>query len=215
PDGGGFFAAQDADSEGREGAFYVWDPETLEAAVGKDMAPTAAARFGVTEGGNFEGGHTVLSVVASVPDLASRFGKSEEEIEETLREARRRMYEARSRRVWPGRDEKLLTDWSALAISGFALAGRVFSEPRYEAAARRAADRILSQCRRGGELLHRQKEAEAGKPRFAAHHANFVGAVLHLYEATLEPGHFRAALQPHGGLDPRLFHPAVGCCLAA
>jgi uncharacterized protein len=215
PDGGGFFAAQDADSEGREGVFYVWDPETLEAAVGKDLAPIAAARFGVTEEGNFEDGHTVLSVVASVPDLASRVGKSEEGIEEILREARRRMYEARSRRVWPGRDEKLLTDWSALAISAFALAGRVFSEPRYEAAARHAADRILSKCRRGDELLHRQKESEAGIPGFAADYANFVEALLDLYEATFEPAYFRAAIKLQGELDQRFFDPTSGYFLTA
>jgi uncharacterized protein YyaL (SSP411 family) len=214
PEGGGFFAAQDADSEGREGVFYVWDPESLETAVGKDMAPIAAARFGVTEPGNFEDGQTVLSVVASVADLASRFGKSEEEIEAVLREARRRMYEARSRRVWPGRDEKLLTDWSALAISAFALAGRVFCELRYEAAARRAADRILSHCRGGGTLLHRQKGSEAGIPGFAGDYANMVEALLDLYEATFEPAYFREAVELQGELDERFFDPTVGYFLA-
>jgi uncharacterized protein YyaL (SSP411 family) len=148
PESGGFFAAQDADSEGREGVFYVWDPRTLADAVGSDAAPVVAARFGVTPAGNFEDGQTVLSVVASLADLAKRFARPEGEIAALLEDARFRMYEARARRVWPARDEKLLTDWTALAISAFALAGRVLSEPRYETAAREAADRILRECRR-------------------------------------------------------------------
>ncbi|HYR45403.1 MAG TPA: thioredoxin domain-containing protein, partial [Thermoanaerobaculia bacterium] len=77
PQAGGFFAAQDADSEGGEGAFYVWNPRTLEDAVGPEAAPIVAARFGVTAAGNFEGAETVLSVVRSVPELAAEFGRPE------------------------------------------------------------------------------------------------------------------------------------------
>ncbi len=97
PDQGGFFAAQDADSEGREGVFYVWDPRTLTEAVGSETAPIVAARFGVTPAGNFEDGQTVLSVVASLPDLAKRFARSEEDIAAILEDARRRMYAAGTR----------------------------------------------------------------------------------------------------------------------
>jgi uncharacterized protein len=215
PESGGFFAAQDADSEGREGVFYVWDPKTLEEAVGKDACPIVAARFGVTEAGNFEDGQTVLSAVASVPDLAVQFKRSEQEIAALLKEARRRMYETRSRRVWPGRDEKLLTDWTALAVSAFALAGRVLSRPRYEKASRDAADRILRNCRRGGTLLHREKDGSAGIPGFASDYANFIEALLDVYEATFEPGYFRAATELQADLDRRFFDPAGGYVLAS
>ena len=215
PEGGGFFAAQDADSEGREGAFYVWDPESLEASVGKEVAPIVAARFGVTAAGNFEDGQTVLSVAATVPELARAFGRPEKEISSILENARRRMYETRSRRVWPGRDEKLLTDWTALAISAFALAGRVLSEPRYERAAREAADRILDRCRREGELLHREKEGESGIPGFASDYANLIEALLDLYEATFEPRYFLAALGLQKDFDERFFDPAGGYYLSS
>jgi uncharacterized protein YyaL (SSP411 family) len=214
PEQGGFFAAQDADSEGREGVFYVWDPRTLTEAVGSKAAPIVAARFGVTPAGNFEDGQTVLSVVASLPDLSKRFARSEEDIASILKGARRRMYDARARRVWPARDEKLLTDWTALAISAFALAGRLLSEPRYERAARAAADRILRECRKDGELFHRQKGAESGIPGFASDYANFVEALLDLYEATFEPRYFRAALDMQKELDARFFDPARGYSLA-
>ena len=214
PDAGGFFAAQDADSEGGEGAFYVWNPETLLEAVGAEASPIVASRFGVTREGNFEGGETVLSVVRSVQELALDFGRPQAEVGELLADARRRMYAARARRPRPATDEKLLTDWTALAISAFALAGRVLSEPRYEAAARRAADRILATCRQGDVLLHRQKGSSAGIAGFASDYANFVEALLDLYEATFEPRYFQAAVELQEACDARFFDPSAGYYLS-
>ncbi len=199
PEGGGFFAAKDADSGGEEGTFYVWNPGSLAEAVGEADAPIVAARFGVTAAGNFEStGETVLSVVRSVEELAREFQKPEREIERILAEARRRMYAVRARRVPPGTDDKLLTDWSSLAISAFALAGRVLPEPQYERAAREAADRILNRCVRDGRLLHREKAGRADIPAFATDYAFFVEALLDLYEATFEPRYFREAIRLQG-----------------
>ncbi|HSD72008.1 MAG TPA: thioredoxin domain-containing protein [Thermoanaerobaculia bacterium] len=212
---GGFFAAQDADSAGEEGTFYVWDPESLEAAVGAEAAPIVAARYGVTEAGNFENEKTVLSIVNSVAGLAAQFSLSEGRVQEILREARAKMYEARSRREPPLTDTKLLTDWSALAISAFALAARLLAEPRYEAAARRAADRILSNCRVGGDLLHREKDGAAEISGFASDYAFFVQALLDLYEATFEPRDFRAAVELQNEMDERFADPRGGYFLAA
>jgi uncharacterized protein len=215
PPEGGFFAAQDADSAGEEGTFYVWDPETLADAVGAEAAPIVAARFGITAAGNFEHGQTVLSIVESVPGLAARFGKSEGGVEEILSDSRRRMFEARSRREPPATDTKLLTDWSALAISAFALAGRVLGELRFEEAARRAADRILSRCRSALGLLHREKDGAAGIPGFASDYAFLVEALLDLYEATFEPRYFRAAVQLADEMEERFADPRGGYFLAA
>ncbi len=201
PPGGGFFAAQDADSGGEEGTFYVWNPKSLAEAVGDDAAPIVAARFGVTAAGNFEGGETVLSVVRTLAQLAAEFGRPEAEIARLLAEARGRMYAARGRRVRPGTDDKLLTDWTALAISAFALAGRVLSEPRYEKAAREAADRILTACLRDGKLLHREKSGRADIPGFSTDYAFLVEALLDLYEATFEPRYFREAVRLQSVLE--------------
>ncbi len=203
PEGGGFFAAQDADSEGREGTFYVWSPQTLEDAVGKEAAPIVAARFGVTREGNFEGGETVLSTVKSIADLALEFGRTQEEVIAILQESRRKMSEARSRRVEPGTDDKLLTDWTALAISAFALAGRLLKESRYEEAARQAADRILTHCRRRDDLLHRERNGQSDIAGFASDYALSIEALLDLYEATFEPRYFRAAVELQSALDDR------------
>jgi uncharacterized protein len=214
PPAGGFFAAQDADSAGEEGTFYVWDPASLEAAVGKDAFPIVAARFGVTERGNFEGGRTVLSIVKTVPELAAEFDTTDERIEEVLRDARRKMLDARSRREAPSTDTKLLTDWSSLAISAFALASRLLAEPHYEEAARRAADRILSRCRIAGDLYHREKDGVAGIPGFASDYAFFVEALLDLYESTFEPRYFRAAIELANEMEDRFADPRGGYFLA-
>ena len=215
PAGGGFFSAQDADSEGEEGTFYVWDPASLEAVLGPETAPLVAARFGVTAEGNFEHGQTVLSIVRNVSELARDFDLSEDRVRAVLATARESMYAARARRVPPGTDDKLLTDWTALAISAFSLAARLLDEPRYEAAARAAADRILSNCRRPGELLHREKDGNAAIPGFASDYAFFIEALLDLYEATFEPSYFRAALELQEEMDGRFADPAGGYFLSA
>ena len=210
PGGGGFFSAQDADSGGEEGTYYVWNPRSLRAAVGQDAAPIVAARFGVTPGGNFENGETILSLAATVPELAARFTRSEAGIEALLASSRRKMYAERTRRVRPGTDDKLLTDWSALAISAFALAGSVLSESRYEAAARLAADRILERCRAGPQLLHREKGGRAGIAGFASDYAFFVEALIDVYEATFEPRYIRAALEIEKAFEERFADPGGG-----
>ncbi len=216
PTGGGFFAAQDADAGGEEGTFSVWNPASIEAAVGPEFAPIVAARFGVTETGNFEGsGQTVLSVVRSVPEIAAELGVPEARVAAALDEARSKMYEVRSRRVRPMTDEKLLTDWTALAISAFALAGRLLDEPLYEAAARGAADRILANCRTEVELLHREKDGVAGIPGFASDYAFFIEALLDLYEATFEPRYFREAVALQAEMDARFADPRGGYFLSA
>jgi uncharacterized protein YyaL (SSP411 family) len=215
PEGGGFFAAQDADSEGHEGTFYVWNPESVREAVGGDAAPVVCARYGVTERGNFEGGETVLSLARSVPELAAEFGRGEAEISALLKESRRKMYAARSRRVRPGTDDKLLTDWTSLAISAFALAARICREPRYERSAREAAERILRNCRRGAELLHRERNGRAAIAGFSSDYAFFIEALLDLYEATFEPRYFREAVALQDELDRRFADPRGGYYLSS
>jgi uncharacterized protein len=214
PGEGGFFAAQDADSDGEEGIYYVWDPETIRQATGDEAAPIVCARFGVTEQGNFERGQTVLSVVRSVPELAAQFGCSESAITSILHASRQQMYAARSRRTHPGTDDKLLTDWTSLAISAFALAARLCREPRYERAARNAAERILRNCRRGGELLHRERNGQADIPGFSPDYAFLAEALLDLYEATFEPRYFREAVALQEGLEQRFSDPGGGYYLA-
>jgi uncharacterized protein len=176
---GGFFSALDADSEGEEGRFYVWTPAQLREVLGDD-AEIAIRWFGVSERGNFEG--------------ASILTRGGGEPPPELPDIRRRLYEARAQRVWPGLDDKRLLSWNALMISALADAGAVLREPAYLEAARACALFILGSMRdRTGRLLRTYKDGEARLNAYLEDHAYLLEALLTLYEATYEPRWFAAA----------------------
>ncbi|MBA3437574.1 MAG: thioredoxin domain-containing protein, partial [Thermoleophilaceae bacterium] len=176
---GGFFSALDADSEGEEGLFYVWTPEQLREVLGPDDAAVAAAYYGVHPGGNFEG-RTILTRGAEEPP--------------GLDEIRRRLYEARAKRVWPGLDDKRLTSWNALMIAALAEAGAVLEREDFLDAARTAAEFVLRDLRdEEGRLLRTYKDGEAKLNAYLEDHAFLLEALLVLYEATFEPRWFAAA----------------------
>jgi uncharacterized protein YyaL (SSP411 family) len=179
---GGFFSALDADSEGVEGKFYVWTPEELREVLG-DRADAIIDYYGVTDGGNFEG--------ANILHLAGGF---DAEPPPGLDQARRELYEVRSRRVWPGLDDKRLLSWNALAIAAFADAGAVLGRDDYLDAARGAAEFVLTQMRDGdGNLLRTWKDGAAKLNAYLEDHAFLVVALLTLYESSFEQRWFDAA----------------------
>ena len=148
PDGA-FFATQDADSEGEEGRFFVWDQADLEAAMAGDDVAIEVARiyYGITDEGNFEEtGKTVLSRVAPIERLASARGEAVAETEAHLARARAKMLDWRAARPRPFRDEKILTCWNGLMITGMAEAGMALGAPQYVAAAARAMASIRSRA---------------------------------------------------------------------
>jgi uncharacterized protein YyaL (SSP411 family) len=172
-------SALDADSEGEEGLFYVWTPDQLREVLGPEDAEQAAAYFGVRPGGNFEG-RTILTRGEREP--------------ENLADIRRRLYEARARRVWPGLDDKRLTSWNALAIAALAEAGAVLEQPRFLDAARDAADFVLRDLRDAdGRLLRTYKDGQAKLNAYLEDHAFLLDALLTLYQATFEPRWFAEA----------------------
>ncbi|MFO0584139.1 MAG: thioredoxin domain-containing protein [Anaeromyxobacter sp.] len=172
---GAFHAASDADSEGEEGKYFVWTLDELREVLGDEAA--AFANFhGVTGAGNFEGGASVLHVPA--PD---------EDRWERLAPARARLLEARSRRVPPLTDEKVLSGWNGLAISALAQGGRILGEPRWVEAAARAARFVLERMVVAGRLQRSFGEGHAGVPAFLEDHAFLVQGLLDLHEATFEP----------------------------
>ena len=175
---GGFYCALDADSEGEEGLFYVWTPEGLREVLGDD-AESAAEYYGVRPGGNFEG-RTILTRGTEEPD--------------GLDDIRRRLYEARARRVWPGLDDKRLASWNALMIAALAETGAVLEREDYIDAARAAAEFVMRDLRDdGGRLLRSYKDGQAKLNAYLEDHAFLLEALLVLYEATFEPRWFTAA----------------------
>jgi hypothetical protein len=190
-EGGAFFAAQDADSEGEEGKFFVWRPEELEAALGADDAKLVAAHFGVKDGGNFEHGASVLEVVRDVPSLEEDFGA---DVAARLAAAKAKLLAARAKRVPPGRDDKVLAGWNGLTIRGLAFAARVFRRPDWAAMATRAADFVLTRMRGADGRLFRS--FQDGAPRLDGvleDYGDVCAGLVALYQATFAPRFLEAA----------------------
>jgi uncharacterized protein YyaL (SSP411 family) len=192
---GPFYSTQDADSEGAEGKFYVWSAGEVRAALGKELAGIFAAVYDVTDDGNWEG-HNILNRARTDAQDAALQGMDEDVLRQTLEEARRKLYEVRSRRVWPGRDEKVLTSWNGLMIAAFAQAAQVLGVTEYADAAARAADFLLLRLRRPDGRLYRTWSAGA-EPKLNGYlddHAFLLDGLVALYEATFAPRWVEAAL---------------------
>jgi uncharacterized protein YyaL (SSP411 family) len=183
---GGFYSAEDADSGGGEGLFYLWTPPELDAALGKDAAALFAAAYDVTKAGNFAGGRSILHRMADEAVLARQFKLTPAAVGARLAAARAALLNARAKRERPQRDDKVITAWNGLMIGALARADQVLQEPRYRAAAVRAADFLLTHLRRDGDLLRRWRAGEAAIPAVLSDYAFLVHGLLDLYEATLD-----------------------------
>jgi uncharacterized protein YyaL (SSP411 family) len=199
---GGFYSAQDADSEGEEGKFYLWTLGEIREAVGKEDADLIASVFGVLEEGNFveqttgrKIGANILHLGRNLEGTASELGTTALELEKRLDSARAKLFAAREKRMRPRTDDKILADWNGLMIAGLAIASRVFAEPAYERAARRAADFILSRMvTPGGRLLHRYRDGDATVHGMLDDYAFMVWGLLELYQADFGVGYLEGAL---------------------
>ncbi|MCJ7726886.1 MAG: thioredoxin domain-containing protein, partial [Acidimicrobiia bacterium] len=181
--GGGFASAEDADSEGAEGRFYVFTRAEVEAAAG-EHAPVAIAFFGVDALGNFEGSN-ILHRPTTVDRVASDAGISPEQASASIEEARRLLLAARAQRVRPARDDKAVCAWNALAIRALAEAGAVLGEERYLEAAVTAARYLLTELRDDrGRLLRSWREGRTSGPGFADDYGATALALFALYQAT-------------------------------
>ena len=191
--GGGFYAAQDADSEGEEGKFFAWEPGEVEQLLGPEQAGLFNRYYGITEEGNFEHGKSILHLASPLPALA-RFLKVEEaHLQRVVEEGRRRLLAARQQRVAPGRDEKVILSWNGLMISALARAYPILGAPAYLRAATAAADFILSHMAEGGELRHAFAEGRAALRAYQDDYACLINGLLDLYEATFERRWLQAA----------------------
>jgi uncharacterized protein YyaL (SSP411 family) len=182
---GGFCSAQDADSEGVEGKFFVWTAEEIDAICGKELGSLARTLYGVTQEGNFEGGTNVLSLPRLPQDVASERGLDPDRVVAALSEARKRLFEARSRRIAPDLDDKVLAAWNGLMIRAYAQAFQVWRQPQHLERARQAAVFILGESRDG--LFRTWRAGRTSGPAFLDDYACMIAALLDLYEATFEP----------------------------
>ena len=191
--GGGFCAAEDADSEGEEGKFYVFGHEEFHESAGPEDGPAAAAYFGVTPGGNFEGAN-VLHAALPLNLAAERFGMSEEEAAAAVLRVKARLLERREGRIRPGLDHKIVTVWNGLAVRALAAAGAVLGEGRYLEAARANVGFVLGEMRLpDGRLARAWSNGLSPVTGFLDDHASYALGLLELYQATGEAEWFEAA----------------------
>jgi uncharacterized protein YyaL (SSP411 family) len=181
PDGG-FYSAQDADSEGEEGKFYVWRKKEIADVLEDQLATDLFCEYyGVTEGGNFEG-KNILNVRVPLQNLSQRYSKQPEEIERIISDASAKLFAAREKRIKPGRDEKVLTSWNGLMISAFAKGYAVTNDGKYLDAARRAVSFVEKNLSAGDGRLYRTfKDGLTKLNAYLDDYAFYVAGLLDLF----------------------------------
>ncbi|UVS70185.1 thioredoxin domain-containing protein [Nitrososphaera viennensis] len=194
---GGFYSAQDADSEGEEGKFYLWTKKEIrEILQDQQLAIDAfCERYGVTEGGNFEF-KNILNVRSSVASIAQRYGRTPDEITRIIEDSSARLFAAREKRVRPGRDEKVLTSWNGLMISGFAKGYAVTGDARYLDAAKSAVrfieSRLVSSSEEG-RLMRTFKDGQSKLNAYLDDYAFYVSGLLDLFAVDSRPEYLEKA----------------------
>ncbi|MDA1348974.1 MAG: thioredoxin domain-containing protein [Chloroflexi bacterium] len=181
---GGFYSAQDADSEGVEGKFFVWRPEEIIEVLGKPDGELVNAHYGVTREGNFEG-LSILHVAEDARSVGGRDGLSDEEFEGVLSRSRAKLLEARNGRVAPGLDDKVLASWNGLMMRAFAEAGGALGRPDYVEKANQNAKFILDSLVRDGRFLRTYRDGEAKLKGYLEDYAFVIDGLLSLHEVTL------------------------------
>ncbi len=184
---GGFYSTQDADSEGVEGKFFVWSPDELKNILGEEAAEIFSRIYDVSEAGNFEH-ENILHPILTTEQASKYFNRSVHEITKLLNEAKKKLFAHREKRIKPFRDEKLITAWNGLMLSGLAEAIKITGNKEYQNAAMRSVEFIFSQMFRDGRLLHTYKDGVAKLLGYLDDYVFLSVALLDLFEATFDRG---------------------------
>ncbi len=197
---GGFYSAEDADSEGEEGIFYLWTTAEVEQVLGAEEAGLFKDVYHLMPNGNFQDGKTVNENIPHLTsgwaEIAERLKLPEDVLRQRLDRSRERLLAVRKKRIHPFKDDKILTDWNGLMIAAFAKAGQGLNEPTYVAAAKKAADFLLHTLRDDdGRLKKRYRQGRAGLTAHVNDYAYVIWGLLDLYEATFEVPYLQAAIE--------------------
>ena len=210
---GGFYATQDADSEGEEGKFFVWSEDEVLSVLGPEDGRLFCHAYDVRPRGNWEG-HNILNRpnVGQVSNLPLNDGQVENlPHEAVLARCRTKLFDVRGARIAPGRDDKVLVSWNGLMIAAMSQAATILGEPRYAAAASAAADFILNNMRDAeGRLLHSFKDGQARFNAYLDDYACLIDGLVDLYQATFEPRWLGVALELAEQMLSRFEDPRAG-----
>ena len=199
---GGFYSAEDADSEGEEGLFYLWTPAEFREYLGDKGSDLFINLLNLKEGGNFtdeatktKTGQNIIYLKKSLVEISQEIDLSENQLIELWNKTRQMLFDNREKRIHPLKDDKILTDWNGLMIAACAKAASVLEEPLYALAAKNAADFIWDRLRaEDGKLLKRYRDGEAGLPAHLDDYAYLVWGFLELYEAVFDPVYLKRAI---------------------
>jgi len=199
--GGGFYSAEDADSEGKEGLFYLWTPHEVKEHLGKELGDLFCRFYDIPEAGNFEEGRSIPHVHVSYEAFAAKQGIEPTRLQEILEGGRQRLFDIRKMRIHPLKDDKILTSWNGLMIAAFAKGYQVFGNQVYADAARGAVDFILKHLRTAdGRLLRRYRQGEAAYPAYLDDYAFLVWGLIELYEAAFDVSYLEEAIALNEGM---------------
>jgi len=199
---GGFYSAEDADSEGEEGKFYLFAKNEFKEILTSEETEMASTVFNITATGNYaeeasghKTGTNILHLTKSYAEHAKELGLLEDDLRDKIETIRRKLFTYREKRIHPHKDDKILTDWNGLMITAMAKGAQVFDDPQLAQTASDAAEFILSKMRqKDGSLLHRYREGEAALSGYVEDYAFMIWGMIELYEATFELKYLKIAI---------------------
>ncbi|MFX1322223.1 MAG: thioredoxin domain-containing protein [Promethearchaeota archaeon] len=202
---GGFYSAEDADSEGEEGKFYVWTIESIRKVLETEELELAITTFNIKESGNYleestgrRTGQNILHITKSFTEISNELDISEKVLISKIEDIRKKLFKAREMRIHPHKDDKILVDWNGLMIAALAKGAYSFNEKKYLEAAEKATKFIISSMRSSnGRLLHRYREGAGEINAYLTDYAFFIWGLIELYEATFDIFFLKTALELH------------------
>ncbi len=207
---GGFYSAEDADSEGEEGLFYVWTPEQVETVLGPELGGRFCRVYNVSARGNFEHGRSIPHLSGSWEELAAAEGMEPNALTAQMDQARERLFAAREERPHPLKDDKIITSWNGLMIAALALGARALDEPVYLEAADRAAGFIEHNLvTENGRLARRWRQGHLFGQGYLDDYAFYMWGLIELHQSGLRTRHLERALEL-AELAHRLFEDVQG-----
>ncbi len=200
---GGFYSAEDADSEGEEGKFYLWTKEQVEEMLGKENATLFSSIFNIQKKGNFAEEHKKELTGTNIPhmtknmqDIISKRTDHVEDIIESVEHSRQKLFNEREKRIHPSKDDKILTDWNGLVIVALCKAAQAFNDTEYLKIAENAADFFLKEITDSdGKMQHRYRDGEAGIDAFLEDYAFFIWGLIELYQTNFDTDYLEHALK--------------------
>jgi uncharacterized protein YyaL (SSP411 family) len=218
---GGFYSAEDADSEGKEGKFYLWTKteiaSVLDPFLGTEQAKIICQIFNISPEGNYKEESTglktrmnILHLTEPLEEISKKIGISMDELNETIDLARRELFNVREKRIRPQKDDKILTDWNGLMIAALARGSRVLGKKKYCEEAEKAADFVLENMCSHNRLLHSYRDGESRVPGNLDDYAFFIWGLLELYQTSFQLKYLEAAFALNESLMEHFSDPENG-----